>query len=159
MNKLRLLLLSDDAHCVISMGAGPRLHRRLFHVHGICGRRPGEFRAGSRCGAFGFHYAACGRHLRDPPDGTGDINNFTLIYVSNNLELVLVFNLAGVPALYDPSLTYQFTYDSTGKSGFLYVTAEAWDCLRTFWRGSRPTLPRLTAISRPIGGTRFLRKS
>ncbi|HKE28039.1 MAG TPA: hypothetical protein VKB88_37055 [Bryobacteraceae bacterium] len=59
-----------------------------------------------------------------PPDGTGDINNYTLIYVSNNAELVLAFNLAGVPALYDPTLTYQFTYESTGNSGELYLAAE-----------------------------------
>jgi len=59
-----------------------------------------------------------------PPDGTGDINNYTLIYVSNNPELVLAFHLAGVPAVYDASLTYEFTYDTTGHSGELYVEAE-----------------------------------
>src|SRR5215467_6248357 len=26
-----------------------------------------------------------------PPDGTGDINNFTLVYVTNNAELALAF--------------------------------------------------------------------
>jgi hypothetical protein len=59
-----------------------------------------------------------------PPDGTGDINNYTLIYVSNNPELVLAFHLAGVPAALDPSLVYEFTYDSTGVAGELYVEAE-----------------------------------
>jgi len=59
-----------------------------------------------------------------PPDGTGDINNYTLIYISNNPELVLAFNLAGVPAVFAPSLIYEFTYDSTGKAGELYVEAE-----------------------------------
>jgi len=59
-----------------------------------------------------------------PPDGTGDINNYTLIYVSNNAELVAALNRAGVPAAYDRSLTYQFTYDVTGSAGELYVEAE-----------------------------------
>jgi hypothetical protein len=60
-----------------------------------------------------------------PPDHTGDINNYLLFYISNNARLVLALNLAGAPALYDPNLLYQFTYDSTGKSGELYVQAEA----------------------------------
>jgi hypothetical protein len=78
-----------------------------------------------------------------PPDGTGDINNYTLIYVSNNAELVLAFNLAGVPAMFDPSLTYQFTYDSTGKSGELYVEAEGIGLPAYFLTGteSDPTGP------------------
>src|SRR5436190_6641069 len=41
------------------------------------------------------------------PDGTGDINNYTLIYISNNPELVTAFNHAGVPAVLDATLTYQ----------------------------------------------------
>lgn len=60
-----------------------------------------------------------------PPDNTGDINNYLLFYISNNWQLVVALNAAGAPALYDPDLTYQFTYDSTGKSGVLYVQAEA----------------------------------
>ncbi len=59
-----------------------------------------------------------------PPDGTGDINNYALIYVSNNPALVLAFNRAGVPALLDPDLKYEFTYDSTGTAGELYVEAD-----------------------------------
>jgi hypothetical protein len=59
-----------------------------------------------------------------PPDGSGDINNYTLIYVTNNAELTLAFRLAGLSAIFDPSIVYDFTYDSTGKSGELYVDAE-----------------------------------
>jgi len=55
------------------------------------------------------------------PDGTGDINNYTLIYVTDNAPLALAFRIAGLPAIFDPTLTYEFTYDSTGKSGELYV--------------------------------------
>jgi len=58
------------------------------------------------------------------PDGTGDINNYTLIYVTDNAQLALAFRLAGLPAVFDPTITYEFTYDSTGKSGELYVEAE-----------------------------------
>lgn len=60
-----------------------------------------------------------------PPDHTGDINNYLLFYITNNPELVVALNLAGAPALYDPNLTYQFTYGPTGKAGVLYVEAEA----------------------------------
>jgi hypothetical protein len=59
-----------------------------------------------------------------PPDGTGDINNFTLIYVTDNAQLALAFRLVGLPAIFDPTITYEFTYDSTEKSGELYVEAE-----------------------------------
>ncbi len=78
-----------------------------------------------------------------PPDGTGDINNFTLLYVSDNLELVLAFRCAGVPALYDPTLTYQFTYDSTGKAGELYVEVESAGLPAYFLTGTEidPTTP------------------
>lgn len=78
-----------------------------------------------------------------PPDNTGDINNYTLLYVSNNLELVRAFRGAGVPALYDPSLTYQFTYDSTGKAGELYVEVESSGLPAYFLSGTEidPTAP------------------
>jgi hypothetical protein len=58
-----------------------------------------------------------------PPDGTGDINNYTLIYVTDNAQLALAFRLVGLPAIFDPTITYEFTYDATGKSGELYVEA------------------------------------
>ncbi len=78
-----------------------------------------------------------------PPDGTGDINNFTLLYVSDNLELVLAFQCAGVPALYDPALTYQFTYNCTGKAGELYVEVASPGLPAYFLNGTEtdPTAP------------------
>ena len=78
-----------------------------------------------------------------PPDGTGDINNFTLLYVSDNPELVRAFRGAGVPALFDPTLTYQFTYDSTGKAGELYVEVESYGLPAYFLSGTEtdPTAP------------------
>ncbi len=59
-----------------------------------------------------------------PPDGTGDINNFTLLYVTDNPQLALAFRRLGLPVMLDPAIRYEFTYDSTGKSGELYVEAD-----------------------------------
>jgi hypothetical protein len=50
------------------------------------------------------------------PDGTGDINNDTLVYLTNNAQLAFAFNVGGLPAIFDPTLTYEFIYDSTGTS-------------------------------------------
>src|SRR5215831_9602117 len=37
-----------------------------------------------------------------PPDRTGDINNYTVIYVTNNLSLAEHLQVAGWPAVFDP---------------------------------------------------------
>lgn len=55
-----------------------------------------------------------------PPDGTGDINNYTLLYSTNNGRLADELNDAGVPAVQDRALAYEFTPNTTG-SGELYV--------------------------------------
>jgi hypothetical protein len=58
------------------------------------------------------------------PDGTGNINNYTVIYVTNNQVLATYFQIAGLPAIFDPELTYEYTPSETnGASGQLYVTA------------------------------------
>jgi hypothetical protein len=57
------------------------------------------------------------------PDETGDINNYTVIYVTNNEALAKRFQIAGLPAVFDPQLTYEYTSDPSGLSGALYVTA------------------------------------
>lgn len=46
------------------------------------------------------------------PDGSGDINNYTIIYVTNNQALAEHFQAAGLPAVFDPQLTYEYTPDS-----------------------------------------------
>ncbi len=56
------------------------------------------------------------------PDGTGTINNYTLVYLSNNPDLVAHFIAAGLPAQYDPQLTYQYPAGAAGN-GDLYVAA------------------------------------
>jgi hypothetical protein len=60
------------------------------------------------------------------PDGTGDINNYTLVYVSNNLALVESFLAAGLPARFDPQLTYEYVAPSSGN-GNLFVSAASWN--------------------------------
>jgi hypothetical protein len=57
------------------------------------------------------------------PDGTGDINNYTVIYVTNNQALVELFRAAGFPAVFDPELTYEYTPGPMETSGELYMVA------------------------------------
>jgi len=54
------------------------------------------------------------------PDGTGTINNYVIVYVSNNPFLVRALRRAGAPAQFDPAITYQYTLGSDGMSGTLY---------------------------------------
>lgn len=42
-----------------------------------------------------------------PPDGTGDINNFTLFYYTDDLRLAIRLLLSGVKAQYSPTLKFQ----------------------------------------------------
>jgi len=46
---------------------------------------------------------------RDQSDGTGDINNYKVIYVTNNHVLAEHFQIAGLPSVYVPQLTYEYT--------------------------------------------------
>ena len=71
-----------------------------------------------------------------PPDSTGDINNYTLIYVTNNTELTKAFEQAGLPAVFDPTIAYEFTYDSTAQAGELYVQAAGPDLPAYFLTGT-----------------------
>jgi hypothetical protein len=57
------------------------------------------------------------------PDETGDINNYTVIYVTNNEALAKRFQIAGLPAVCDPHLTYEYSADPSRLSGEFYVTA------------------------------------
>lgn len=54
------------------------------------------------------------------PDGTGTINNYLLIYVTNNAFLARALEGIGVPVSYDETITYEYTRDSTGNGGVLY---------------------------------------
>jgi hypothetical protein len=55
------------------------------------------------------------------PDGSGDINNYQLFYVTNDDDLAQALGRTGVPALVDREMAYEFTPDQTGHSGGLYV--------------------------------------
>lgn len=48
-----------------------------------------------------------------PPDGTGDINNYTLFYYTNNLRLALRLLLAGVNAQLVPTIEYHLDNDNS----------------------------------------------
>jgi hypothetical protein len=79
-----------------------------------------------------------------PPDGTGDINNYTLVYVSNNPSLVDHFIAAGLPAQYDPLLTYEYTAPATAN-GNLYVSVAARDLQPYFIYGPETAPPPASA--------------
>jgi hypothetical protein len=54
------------------------------------------------------------------PDGTGTINSYTLIYVTNNPFLAEALARIGVPASYDPAIAYEYTRNDAGNGGVLY---------------------------------------
>ena len=100
------------------------------------------------------------------PDGTGDINNYTVIYVSNNPFLVAAFLEAGLPAKFDPQLTYQYPAGASG-SGNLYVSAGAFDLTRYTIYGpetapppnsAEPFLANWWYASRSISGSATMRQ-
>jgi len=48
-----------------------------------------------------------------PPDFTGDINNYTMFYYTDDLRLALRLNVAGVFAQFDPRIVYAYDNSST----------------------------------------------
>jgi len=48
-----------------------------------------------------------------PPDFTGDINNYTMFYYTDDLRLALRLNLAGVSAQFDPRIVYDYDNSSS----------------------------------------------
>lgn len=54
------------------------------------------------------------------PDGTGTINNYTALYVTNNVFLVRAFRRSGVPAVFDPEISYEYTLNAASTGGVLY---------------------------------------
>jgi hypothetical protein len=58
------------------------------------------------------------------PDGSGTINNYTLVYLTNNPLLAESFQHAGMPAILDPTLAYEYSGDAA-TAGSLYVGASA----------------------------------
>jgi hypothetical protein len=58
------------------------------------------------------------------PDGSGTINNYTLVYLTNNPLLAESFQHAGMPAIFDPTLDYEYS-GTADTAGSLYVGASA----------------------------------
>lgn len=66
-----------------------------------------------------------------PPDGTGDINNYTLSYGTNNARLAIRLELAGLSVSLDPDQIYEITPDPPGAGGeffseFSPLASSAW---------------------------------
>ncbi|HYW45326.1 MAG TPA: hypothetical protein VE959_20860 [Bryobacteraceae bacterium] len=55
------------------------------------------------------------------PDGSGSFNNYQFLGATDNDALADALSRAGVPALLDREMAYEFTVDTTGHSGQLYV--------------------------------------
>lgn len=60
-----------------------------------------------------------------PPDGLGDINNYTLTYVSDIGMLVKKLRASGLPARHDVDLLYEFTRDSGMTGNLLGIVTPA----------------------------------
>jgi hypothetical protein len=82
-----------------------------------------------------------------PPDGTGDINNYILVYVTNNELLAEYFQFAGLPTVFDPQLTYEYTPgEAAGAPGELNVTAAGGELSAYFLFGTETDPPPNSAI-------------
>ena len=68
-----------------------------------------------------------------PPDGTGDVNNYTVVYVTNSDRLAQRLRRAGLPATSDEGLLYEFT---PGTPGEIYVAAQSGKQPAFFLNGS-----------------------
>ena len=78
------------------------------------------------------------------PDGTGTINNYTLIYVTNNPFLAEALDHIGVPATYDPTITCEYTPDATGNGGVLYAAVPNANVPAFFFYGQETEPPPKT---------------
>jgi hypothetical protein len=56
-----------------------------------------------------------------PPDGTGDIDNFTFIYHTDNKKLAQQLNTYGVRSKHVPGLQYNLQLNDAGTAGTLHV--------------------------------------
>jgi hypothetical protein len=57
------------------------------------------------------------------PDGTGNINHYQLLYVTNDENLADTLQRAGVPAQVDREFAYEFTHGMNNQPGEVYVAA------------------------------------
>ena len=75
------------------------------------------------------------------PDGSGDINNYTLFYTTSDDRLARALQDAGLPAALDPVLAYEFTPNLSGE---LYAAVAPFGAPAWFVSGS--------AADTPLGG-------
>lgn len=68
-----------------------------------------------------------------PPDGTGDINNYTLLYATSDERLARALQEAGLPAGLDPLLAFEVT---PGAGGEVYTAAAPPGAYAWFLTGS-----------------------
>ena len=91
------------------------------------------------------------------PDGTGTINNYLLIYVTNNPALTEALGFFGVPAHYDPNITYEYTRNHVGNGGVLYGAVPDGGIPAYFLMGRKPNRRQIvSSYSSPIGGLALL---
>jgi hypothetical protein len=76
------------------------------------------------------------------PDGTGDINNYTVMYVTNNRRLAQRLERAGLPVKVDEDLVYEV------NAGNLFIDVSPEDGPAFFFNG--------TVSEPPVGGFPFL---
>lgn len=82
------------------------------------------------------------------PEGTGDVNNYTVLYVTSSDRLAQRLRQAGLPATADRGLLYEFT------SGELYVVARPEEQPAFSIHGAVTDPPPAVFPSSPTGGTK-----
>jgi hypothetical protein len=85
-----------------------------------------------------------------PPNGTGDINNYTVWYDTDGLALSLALRSAGVDAEFDPFLLYQRLPDGDGQTARTII-ANGIDPAPPFVIDSKVLIP--TSTTQPIDFT------
>ena len=85
-----------------------------------------------------------------PPDGTGDINNYTVWYDTDGLALSLALRSAGIDADIDPLLLYDRLQNSDGQTARIII-ANGIDPAPPFVIDSKVLIP--TSATKPIDFT------
>jgi hypothetical protein len=70
------------------------------------------------------------------PDGTGDINNYTVAYVTNSRRLAQRLERVGLPVSVDPDLVYEITPNPPGAAGEFFVDSSPSDAPAFFLNGT-----------------------
>lgn len=70
------------------------------------------------------------------PDGTGDINNYTVAYVTDSRRLAQRLERVGLPVSVDSDLVYEITPNPPGAAGELFVDSSPSDAPAFFLNGA-----------------------